>query len=156
LIELYDLETKEKLFGADAECRITIIDDDQPGNLCFRDRNVKVTSKDKFATIIVSRTNGCDGIVKCKYETENATSAVGNTATPYEDYLPKSGVLTFNHQETEKEIKIEILEKENDDDDRNDMFTVRIFEPEPDGCKITKKDRCFVDIVGDNGKLIPR
>jgi hypothetical protein len=45
------------------------------------------------------------------------------------------------------------LEKENDDDDRNDMFTVRIFEPEPDGCKITKKDRCFVDIVGDNELL---
>jgi solute carrier family 8 (sodium/calcium exchanger) len=104
LIEIYDVDTKEKLFGADAETRITIIDDDQPGNLCFKDRNVKVTSKDKFAHITVSRTGGCDGVVKCKFETENATTSVGNTATPYEDYLPKSGVLVFNHQETEKEI----------------------------------------------------
>jgi hypothetical protein len=34
---------------------------------------------------------------------------------PYEDYLPKSGTIIFSHGEIEKEIQIEVLEKDNED-----------------------------------------
>lgn len=59
--------------------------------------------------------------------------------------------MTFAHAETEKTIQIEILEKENDVDERSDLFTVKIFDVEPDGAKIGRKDRCFIEIVGENG-----
>jgi len=39
-VELYDLATGKKLEGADAETKITIIDDDKPGNLQFASRLV--------------------------------------------------------------------------------------------------------------------
>ncbi len=45
LIELYDLDTGDKLDGADTETRVTIIDDDEPGTLSFAQRSVKVTNK---------------------------------------------------------------------------------------------------------------
>lgn len=32
-VELYDLDTGKKLEGADTETKVTIIDDDKPGNL---------------------------------------------------------------------------------------------------------------------------
>jgi len=32
-VELYDIETRIKLEGADTETKVTIIDDDKPGNL---------------------------------------------------------------------------------------------------------------------------
>jgi hypothetical protein len=35
LIELYDPDTKMRLVGADTQCRVTIIDDDEPGVLSF-------------------------------------------------------------------------------------------------------------------------
>lgn len=35
LIEIYDPTTKERLPGADTQCRVTIIDDDEPGILSF-------------------------------------------------------------------------------------------------------------------------
>jgi solute carrier family 8 (sodium/calcium exchanger) len=34
-IELYDRETGKRLVGDDTRCRVTILDDDMPGFLCF-------------------------------------------------------------------------------------------------------------------------
>ena len=115
-------------------------------------RALKVRGKDKFIQVTVIRQNGCDGIVKCKYETLTPDS-INTPANPYEDYLPKSGVLVFNHGETEKEIEIEILPKETHEvEERADVFAVRIFDPEG-GVKISKKDISFIEIVGDNELL---
>lgn len=69
LVEIYDAETKERLTGADTQCRVTIIDDDEPGMLAFQDRQTKVRAKDKKAFVRVLRQHGSDGIIKCKFET---------------------------------------------------------------------------------------
>jgi solute carrier family 8 (sodium/calcium exchanger) len=142
LIELYDPETKERLPGEDTLCRVTIIDDDEPGVLSFQERTVKVRAKDQKADIKVLRQHGCDGIIKCKFETQNAGGQGEHTAAPYEDYLPISGLLVFQHGETEKDIEVEILErKELDSTERDQVFTVKVFDPEG-GVKISKKDLC--------------
>jgi hypothetical protein len=45
-VELYDLDTKEKLAGDNCRTKITILDDDQPGILGFEERHIKVRRKD--------------------------------------------------------------------------------------------------------------
>jgi len=45
-VSLCDYETKEQLIGADTKCTVTILDEDQPGIIGFRDRNIKVRRKD--------------------------------------------------------------------------------------------------------------
>jgi ribosomal protein L35AE/L33A len=59
----------------DTQCRVTIIDDDEPGILSFVDRAIKVRAKDGKAYIKVLRQHGSDGIVKCKFETKADDSA---------------------------------------------------------------------------------
>lgn len=70
-------------------------------------------AKDNKAVLKVLRQHGCDGIIKCKFETQNAENAGDHMAAHYEDYLPISGLLVFSHGETEKEIEVEILEKKD-------------------------------------------
>ncbi len=56
----------------------------------------------------------------------------------------------LGHQELEQEIEIEIIEKEDSIGlERDEMFAVRLYDPEG-GAKISKKDICFISIVGDN------
>lgn len=88
LVELYDPETKVRLQGEDTICRVTIIDDDEPGQLSFAERNIKVLGKDGKAFVRVVRTNGSDGLIKCKFETFNDAADNDHKAQPYEDYLP--------------------------------------------------------------------
>jgi hypothetical protein len=66
--------------------------------------------------------------------------------------VPIKGELSFNHGETEKVIEVEIMEKDNDVDDRSDCFNIKLSGAHPSGAKISKKDTCYIEIVGDNGK----
>ena len=86
--------------------------------------------------------------MKCKYKTEEIE---GNSAAakPGEDFKPVEGELEFGHNETVKEIKVEIISK--DCTQRDDVFRVRIFDVEG-GAKLSKKDGCIVEIVHDDGR----
>jgi len=149
-VEVYDLSTKQRLEGVDTCCKVTIIDDDEPGVLSFESRHVKVRGKDKLVQLKVLRQQGCDGVVKCQFETFIPPNSGENTAVPYEDFVPVKGTLVFQSGETEKVVEVQINEKEEDEEDgRDDLFAMRIFEPEG-GAKVTKKDICYVNIVGDS------
>ncbi len=71
-----------------------------------------------------------------------------HTATPDVDFVPTTGTLSFIHGETAKVIEVEILDR-SDVEKRDEMFGVKIMNPEPKGVKISKKDTCFVEIVTD-------
>jgi len=69
-VQLYDSVSGMELSGKDTRTRVTIIDDDKPGQLCFEEtKNVKVLASDKEAEIVILRKNGADGIVTVDYET---------------------------------------------------------------------------------------
>ncbi len=57
-------------------------------------------------------------------------------------------MLEFAHHETLKEIRVAIIKKE--EAQRDDLFLVRLFNPEG-GAKLSKKDCCTVEIVQDDG-----
>lgn len=149
-IELYDVNTSQRLKGKDTQSKITIIDDDQPGQLGFHSAKLTCQSKNKFLMVKVVRKHGCDGIVKVKYQIRETEEKAKHRAIPYEHFIPRTDTLIFEHGETEKEVKVDIIEVEDEDPDRDDVFQIRLFDAEPEGAKITKKNKCAIHIVGDN------
>jgi hypothetical protein len=90
-------------------------------------------------------------------------------AIEFEDYLPRHEKITFAHSETEQVIRIklvdnkvpEMVEKgdveegpEDEDDEEGDVtFKVKLEKPEPRGVKISKKNVCLVTITKGEDNL---
>jgi hypothetical protein len=69
-VQLYDPNTMEELQGQDTRTRVTIIDDDKPGQICFEEsKSIKAVASDEVAEIVIVRKNGSDGVVTVDYET---------------------------------------------------------------------------------------
>lgn len=149
-VELYDVNTQKRLEGKDTETIVTIIDDDQPGQLGFFTAKLSCQPKNKVLRVKVVRKKGCDGIVKVRYQIKEADGKAKHLAKPYEHFIPRTDTLIFEHGETEKEIKVDIIEIADEDPNRDDAFMIRLFDVEPQGAKITKKDSCIIHIVGSN------
>lgn len=69
-VQLYDANTQNAISGQDTKTRITIVDDDKPGQICFKElKSIKVSPTAEFAEVVISRKNGNDGIVEVDFET---------------------------------------------------------------------------------------
>lgn len=76
-VQLYDPNLRDEngepqeLNGDDTKTRVTIIDDDKPGKICFDDpdNRLKASFEDEFVEIVVSRKEGSDGLITVDYET---------------------------------------------------------------------------------------
>ena len=64
-VELYDLNTGERLEGDDTECKVTILDEDFPGTLGFKETELKVSKNNKFVRVTICRVDGSDRTIKC-------------------------------------------------------------------------------------------
>lgn len=84
-----------------------------------------------------------------------------NPAEPSIDYMPCEGTLTFESGETMKVIEVAILQKEDKDAERDDVFAVKLLDPKYANAeknksagielpKLGKKNECFVEIVSDS------
>jgi len=106
----------------------------------FEDRtiNVPVTSECK---ITVKRVNGSDDICRVNYTTVNGTAQAGI------DYHHQSETLTFKSQEIEKEIKIEIIDKDRADKDLT--FSLMLSSPTNGSTIETGAKTCLVIISDD-------
>lgn len=70
LVELYDEETGERLLGSDTTTRVTIIDDDKPGQIAFAEsKTIRAIATNESVEIKIIRKNGSDGLVTVDYET---------------------------------------------------------------------------------------
>mmetsp|Transcript_5925 Transcript_5925/g.6680 ORF Transcript_5925/g.6680 Transcript_5925/m.6680 type:complete len:173 (+) Transcript_5925:739-1257(+) len=127
-IEIYDLETKQRLNGEDSKTTVTILDDDKPGIFGFETRATKVRPKDEKIRLKVVRLDGCDDDIEVKYKTI-VPEYLSNPAEPTLDYLPNEGTLTFESGETMKVIEVAILQKEDRPEEEESVFAVKIFEP---------------------------
>jgi len=74
-VELYDIETKEKLFGGDTETKITILDEDFPGKLGFSSTDVQASKFQDKVEIKICRTDGASGKISCMIRTEQLTES---------------------------------------------------------------------------------
>jgi len=108
-------------------------------------------ANEKECIVVVNRVNGTDGNISVKYKTVPLGQG-DQAAKPDIDYEPTSGVLHFAHQESKKEIKINILQHEGpdgDQEDRDEVFGLKLYGAEPSAVKISKKDTAIIEIVTD-------
>ena len=56
------------------------------------------------------------------------------------------------HQEKRKTITIPILESETADDERGQIFGLKLYDAQPEAVRISKKDTQIIEIVADNEK----
>lgn len=53
-VQLYDAETMEELKGQDTRTRVTIIDDDKPGHICFQEpKSIKAVASEGQAEVVI-------------------------------------------------------------------------------------------------------
>ena len=165
-LELFDLETRNKLEGDDTTCTITILDEDFPGTLGFEATDIHVDKKMKKATITINRRDGSDGKISCYVKTEPLSDKQNAriNANEYDDYMPFEKIIEFESGETLKMVEVELV---NDNEanldtkakttiiDANDseegevqdkMFKVTLSRAEPAAVKISKKNVCIVHI----------
>lgn len=136
------------LEGADTRTRVTIIDDDKPGQIAFDEKDtIKASPSDGVAEIVIIRKNGSDGIVKVDFETVELDKS-DHTASANVDFVPQSGTLVFNQGEIEQTISVEILPRE-DQELRDESFGIRLFNVHPQGAKLSKKSFQIVNICTD-------
>lgn len=105
-------EQGARLPGDDTQTKITIQDVDEPGTICFDSRKVSVRKMDKYVYIQLVRKNGAAGDISCRCQT-NVVQEVNNQAAEYRDFLPIEERVTFKHQETEKLVKVQLLDNED-------------------------------------------
>lgn len=150
-VQLFDPMNDSELEGQDTKTRVTIIDDDKPGQICFEEpKGVKAAANEEFAEIVILRKNGSDGIVTVDYDCVQLDSS-DHTATPYKDYEPQKGTLTFQHGETKKSVQVKIIPK-GEDEVRDESFGFKLYNCNPEGAKLSKKAMVLVNIVTDLDK----
>jgi solute carrier family 8 (sodium/calcium exchanger) len=153
-VELYDPKTDQRLQGEDTRTTITIIDDDQPGNLQFSKRLMPVLSTHTEVEVSVIRSNGNDGVITVQYTLEEEDGAENkNMAVKGEDFENRDGSITFNHQQSKAVIPIKLFPNGKPRD--GIYFYVRLSRPHPHVVKVNSKDngRCRVEIVADETAL---
>ena len=151
-VELIDPSTNLRLVGEDTRTRITILDDDKPGMLAFEEKKViKHPANEGECNVRIKRVNGSDGKISVKFKTIPLGSGT-QQARAGTDFEQTSGELIFEHNETQKEISIKVLEREDPEEERDEIFGLKLYDAEPSAVKISKKDTAVIQIVTDTEK----
>ncbi|CAF3218250.1 unnamed protein product [Rotaria socialis] len=135
---------------------VMIIDDDHSGMFVFDSDEATIVESDRFMDIKVLRTSGARGRVRLTYATEDETAVTGR------DYVANTGEITFENNENEKTITIEIIDR--DQYHRNETFLIRLGEPllmndenEKDNLVMTEEEKLIAELgkpkLGDKNIL---
>ena len=85
-VQLYDPATLEELIGKDTKTRVTIIDDDKPGQIYFEEqKGIKALASEPTCDVVILRKNGSDGVVTVDWTTVQLDDSE-HTATPDIDF----------------------------------------------------------------------
>ena len=77
--------------------RVTIIDDDKPGQIYFEaTKNIKAIASEAICEVKLLRKNGSDGVVTVDFTTRPLDDS-SQTATAGIDYEHSEGTVTFKH-----------------------------------------------------------
>ncbi|XP_019615312.1 PREDICTED: sodium/calcium exchanger 3-like isoform X8 [Branchiostoma belcheri] len=99
---------EDAALGDPSVARVTIIDDDKPGNFVFEQPIYYGDSRTFKVTATVLRQNGTDGNTSVEYTTMDGTAKGGPFSSPTLDYISNSGVLYFANGEVSKQITINL------------------------------------------------
>jgi hypothetical protein len=131
----------------DTRTRVTIIDDDKPGNIYFQENKaISALASEENAEIVIERRNGSDGTVTVDFKTIEL-DASEHTASAGVDFEHVQKTVVFNQGETQKTILVPIIQK--DEEHRSESFAVQLSNVTPAGAKLSKKSFMIVNIVTD-------
>jgi len=105
-------ENGVKKEGSDTSCKVTILDEDNPGVIGFEQTRIKVRKMEQYAFIRVVRADGSDGDVNCMIQTKTVDDE-DNAAKEFDDFLPEERVLNFKHNENEQMVQIQLSQTAN-------------------------------------------
>jgi len=131
----------EVKLGRTSIMEITILNDDDPGSFQFEKRGHLVKESCGEAVLSVIRENGADGDITVKWRTVDKTAVSGK------DYNGGEGVIIFNHGETQRTIKIPIMDDMEAEKDEN--FEVELYEVN-NGGTLGKIAKTAVTITNDD------
>ena len=106
--------------GFDTECVVTILDEDKPGNIGFKERFRTVKRKDDVVYVELERTDGSDGAIKCVANTVNDVEKLPGKRQAEEnvDFIPLHNVpVEFGNNVVSVRLKIEMPDCEEKDDE---------------------------------------
>jgi solute carrier family 8 (sodium/calcium exchanger) len=107
--------------GERSSCRVVIVNDDAPSVIAFEAPEVECIEGCGLVRIPVIRTGGTDGELTVQYKT------MDDTAKAEEDYVAKQGEVKFVDGEARKEIEIQIVDDEVQEED--EWFFVKLSKP---------------------------
>jgi len=102
-LTLDGVQPNDKLGYGIRSTKIVILNDDEPGTLCFFVDEVKASSEAESIQVGISRINGSTGRISCKYSTQDVTAVAGS------NYNSVAGELSFEEGVTKASIQIGIL-----------------------------------------------
>jgi len=125
-IQLNLLNPAGAQLGANVSANLTIIDDDNPGQLQFTDAVVSINEGSVSATITVNRSGGVNGPASIEFATANGSATAG------QDYTASTGTLTWADGEPgNKLITVNITDDIFDEGVEN--FTINLTNAAPMG-----------------------
>ena len=133
--------SKDVKLGRTSIMEITILNDDEPGVFQFEKRGHLVKESCGNAVISVIRQNGADGDVTIRWRTVDKTAISGK------DFVGGEGEIEFKHGETQRDLKIQIIDDMECEKDEN--FEVELYEPN-NGAQLGKITRTAVTITNDD------
>lgn len=127
---------------AKATCQITILNDDDPGDISFEKPTAVLEENKKEVKVSLARSNGHDGNVLAFLRTVDGTALANQHYKP----LPEDFEVHFEHEQREAVVPISILEVSKDE---NCTFTVELTGVEPEGAKVGEIKMCTVIVTND-------
>ncbi|KAI0224366.1 Sodium/calcium exchanger 3 [Lamellibrachia satsuma] len=124
--------------------RVTIIDDDEPGEFQFDQSSYYADPRAGSVALTVIREKGCDGNVSVEYGTIDGSAKGGPGLDSGVDYEEVHGVLQFQHCEAKKQVML----KMNKDSLGSKNLLVTLRNPSI-GAKIGKNSAVMVTITSD-------
>lgn len=130
---------------------MTILDDDKPGTFQMNLNHMHVKKSEKTVRIVVNRVDGSDGEAHVCISSADIANCP-NPATEGLDFEGFQKELNFGAGISEMTFEVKLLDhaKKNDDDEESKIFMVLLSDPTPQGCRLSKKNSCQLEIVPED------
>ncbi|RDD45318.1 Sodium/calcium exchanger 3 [Trichoplax sp. H2] len=131
----------DAIIGEKNSTEITIINDDEPGEIAFNKASYLFKESCGTAKVEIVRKNGSDGTISVNWKTIDGSAINGK------DYRGGTGKIEFQHGEMSKLIEIPLI----DDDifENDETFHIELFDPNG-GAKLGSRTRTALTIVNDD------
>ncbi len=149
----YGTNAATMLAGSRVTANVTLVDDNQYGNLQFSAPTYVVNENGGYATITVNRTGGAAQTLTVNFATTDGT-AVSTGPEAFRNYAATNGMLTFTPGQTAASFTVPLYD-DGVVDPANFFFTVSLANPTPQGSVLGFPSTARVSIINAEAVNVP-